>query len=81
MKAFKKILCVFVVAIVMMSMSIPVFAANGARDGTGPNPIHQRLKDGTGGGGKGGGQGGGVKDGTGPRRDGSGGGINCPYLP
>lgn len=95
MKGIKRILCASAVAITIMTMSVPVFAANGARDGTGPNPIHQQLKDGSGrgggrgsglkdgtgtaiGGGRGGG--GGVKDGSGPLRDGSGGGVNCPYL-
>lgn len=84
MKGFRKILSVCVVVTMLLSMSIPAFAARGVRDGTGPNPIHQRLKDGTGCGGTGtggGGGGGGVKDGSGPLRDGSGGGINCPYLP
>ncbi|MDL2328088.1 hypothetical protein LJC64_05535 [Ruminococcaceae bacterium OttesenSCG-928-A11] len=80
MKLIKNILCACVVVTMMLSMSVSAFAANGAQDGTGPNPIHQKLKDGSGGG-KGGGKGGGSKDGTGPLKDGSGGGINCPYLP
>lgn len=81
MKIVKKMLCVCVIALMFVSMSVPAFAANGSKDGTGPNPISQRLKDGTGGGKGGGGKGGGTKDGSGPLKDGSGGGINCPYLP
>lgn len=83
MKSIKKILCVCLVISIIMAMSVSAFAANGAKDGTGPSPIHQRLKDGTGGGKKspGGGSGSGAKDGSGPLRDGSGGNINCPYLP
>lgn len=79
MKSIKKILCACLAVTMIMAMSVPAFAANGAKDGTGPNPIHQRLKDGTGCGGTG--TGGGVKDGSGPLRDGSGGNVNCPYLP
>lgn len=87
MSSIKKILCAGLAVIMIMAMSAPAFAANGAKDGTGPTPIHQRLKDGTGcgktttGGGGGVRGGGGIKDGSGPLRDGSGGNANCPYLP
>ncbi|MDR2957514.1 MAG: hypothetical protein LBU61_04950 [Coriobacteriales bacterium] len=96
MKGVKKVLCAAFIVVAIGMMSIPAFAANGAKDGTGPSPIQQQLKDGTdGGGGNGGGgngsgfggggdgfggNGGGAKDGTGPLRDGSGGNLNCPYL-
>lgn len=81
MKSIRKIICAGLVVAMIMAMSIPVFAANGARDGTGPNPISQRLRDGTGCGGVNVGT---VKLGTGLNlagqqlRDGTGcGGIGC----
>ena len=80
MNGIKKILCMALVVVMLFAMSATAFAANGAKDGTGPINQCQQLKDGSGGNG-GRGNGGGAKDGTGPLKDGSGGGINCPYLP